>query len=41
MQKNNILQLAKNVEEIESIRILSKKEIVKLNNLKINKLNKN
>jgi hypothetical protein len=41
MQKNNILQLAKNVEEIESIRILSKKEIAKLNNLKINKLNKN
>jgi hypothetical protein len=41
MQKNNILQLAKNIEEIESIRILSKKEIAKLNNLKINKLNKN
>lgn len=37
MNKNNVLQLAKNVEEIEALRILSKKEIANLNKILNNK----
>ena len=37
MNKNNVLQLAKNVEEIEALRILSKKEMANLNKILNNK----
>ena len=37
MNKNNVLQLARNVEEIETLRILSKKEMANLNRILNNK----